>query len=69
MTRSVHRSAGSGRFISAAGAASSPGTSMREKVGEGTANDRLVYRDTATGRFVTAGRNTDDPTHTVAQRV
>lgn len=69
MTRSVHRSAGSGRFVSATDAAAAPGTSMKERVGDGTANSRTVYRDTGTGRFVTKDRNDSDPSHTVAQRV
>lgn len=69
MTRSVHRSAGSGQFVSASTAAAAPGTTMRERVGDGTANRRLVYRDTGTGRFVTKDRNDADPGHTVAQRV
>ncbi len=69
MTRSVHRSAGNGRFVSSVEAAASPGTAMKERVGDGTANNRLVYRDTGTGRFVTKARNESDPSHTVAQRV
>jgi hypothetical protein len=69
MSRSVHRSAGSGRFVSNAAAARWPTKTTTERVGSGTSNNRTVYRDAGTGQFVTRSRNDDNPGETIAQRV
>lgn len=65
MARSVHRSAGSGRFVSSAAAARWPGKTTTERVGSGTG----VYRSASSGQFVTKGRADGDPSGTIAQRV
>ena len=69
MGRSVHRSAGSGRFVSKAAAARWPDKTTTERVGRGTSNSRTVYRDAGTGQFVTKGDADGDPSGTIAQRV
>jgi hypothetical protein len=69
MARSVHRSAGSGRFVSSAAAARWPGKTTTERVGSGTGNSRTVYRSASSGQFVTKGRADGDPSGTIAQRV
>ena len=69
MARSVHRSAGSGRFVSRAAAARWPGKTTTERVGSGTGNSRTVYRSASSGQFVTKGRADGDPSGTIAQRV
>lgn len=69
MARSVHRSAGSGRFVSSAAAARWPGKTTTERVGSGTGNSRTVYRRASSGQFVTKGRADGDPSGTIAQRV
>lgn len=69
MARSIHRSAGSGRFVSKAAAARWPGKTTTEQVGSGTGNGRTVYRSASSGRFVAKGRADGDPGGTIAQRV
>jgi hypothetical protein len=69
MSRSVHRSAGSGRFVSNAAAARWPTKTTTERVGPGTSNSRTVYRDAGSGQFVTQSRNDNNPGETIAQRV
>ncbi len=69
MARSIHRSAGSGRFVSKAAVARWPGKTTTEQVGSGTGNSRTVHRSASSGRFVTKGRADGDPGGTIAQRV
>lgn len=69
MARSVHRSAGSGRFVSKAAAARWPGKTTTERVGTGTSNSRSVFRSASTGRFVTEGTATRNPSGTIEQQV
>jgi hypothetical protein len=69
MGRSVHRSAGIGRFVSKAAAARWPSKTTTERVGRDTGNSRTVYRDAGNGRFVTKSRSDGDPGGTIAQRV
>ncbi len=69
MGRSVHRSAGSGRFVSKAAAARWPSKTTTERVGSGTGNSRSVYRSASSGRFVTARTAKDNPGGTIEQQV
>ena len=69
MSRSVNRSAGSGRFVSKAAAARWPGKTTTEQVGQGTGNSHLVHRDAGSGQFVTKRQADGDPGGTIAQRV
>ena len=69
MGRTVNRSAGSGRFVSAAAAARWPTKTTTERVGSGTSNTTTVHRSAADGRFVTQAQAESDPSGTIAQRV
>lgn len=69
MARSVHRSAGSGRFVSNAAAARWPGKTTTERVGSGTGNSRSVFRSASSGRFVTGGTAKRNPGGTIEQQV
>ncbi len=69
MGRTVHRSAGSGKFVSKAAAARWPGKTTTERVGSGTSNRRTVYRDAGSGEFMTKRRADSDPGGTISQRV
>ncbi len=69
MGKTVHRSAGSGRFVSGAAAARWPGKTTTERVGSGTGNSRSVYRSASTGRFVTQGTAKRNPGGTINQQV
>lgn len=69
MSRSVNRSAGSGRFVSNAAAARWPSKTTTEQVGRGTGNGHLVHRDAGSGQFVTKRQADADPSGTIAQRV
>lgn len=66
---SVHRSAGSGRFVSKAAAARWPGKTTTERVGSGTGNARTVNRSASSGRFVTEATAHRNPDGTISQRV
>ena len=68
-SRSVNRSAGTGRFVSKATAARWPGKTTTERVGSGTGNSRTVNRSASTGRFVTAGTARRNPGGTITQKV
>lgn len=68
-SRTVTRSAKSGRFVSKAKAKSSPRTTVRERVGKGTSNKTTVHRSAATGRFVKASTAARHPGTTITQRV
>ena len=69
MAKSVHRSAGSGRFVSSAAAARWPGRTTTERVGSGTGNSRSVNRSANTGRFVTDATVRRNPGGTITQQV
>ncbi|GAB1692954.1 hypothetical protein [Krasilnikovia sp. M28-CT-15] len=68
-SRSVSRSAGTGRFVSSRTAARSPRTTTTERVGRGTSNSQTVNRSASTGRFVTAATAARHPGTTITQRV
>lgn len=68
-SRTVSRSAGTGRFVKARTAARSPRTTTTERVGRGTSNTRTVYRSASTGRFVKAATAARNPGTTITQRV
>lgn len=67
--RSVSRSALTGRFVTAAHARRSPGTTTTERVGAGTSNGRAVTRSASSGRFVTTAWGRRNPGGTVTQKV
>ena len=69
MAKTVYRSARSGRFVTKAHAKRSPRTTVAERVGPGTANNRPVTRSAVTGRFVTTRQGKTNPGETVVQRV
>lgn len=69
MSRSVHRSAGTGRFVSKAAAARWPSKTITERVGSGTDNSRSVYRSASTGQFVTEATARRNPGDTIEQHV
>lgn len=68
-SRSVSRSASTGRFVSKATAARWPGKTTTERVGSGTGNARAVARSASTGRFVTDSTAKRNPGGTITQRV
>ena len=55
MARSIHRSAGSGRFVSKAAVARWPGKTTTEQVGSGTGNSRTVHRSASSGQVPSRG--------------
>lgn len=67
MTRTVHRSASTGRFVKAATARRSPRTTTTETVGEN--GNRPVRRSSITGRFVTEATAKRHPNTTIRQEV
>lgn len=69
MDKSVNRSAGSGRFVTAKHAEASPKTTTTERVGSGTGNSKTVNRSAGSGRFVTAQTAKRNPGGTVTQKV
>lgn len=69
MGKSVHRGAGSGRFVSKAAVARWPSKTTTERVGRGTGNSRPVYRSASSGRFVTEGSAKRNPGGTIQQNV
>lgn len=69
MSRSVNRSASTGRSVSRATAARWPGKTTTERVGAGTGNNRSVYRSASTGRFVTPATAKRNPGGTINQQV
>lgn len=69
MSRTVNRSAGSGRFVSRAAAARWPSKTTTERVGPGTGNSRQVNRSAATGRFVADQAVRRNPGGTIQQKV
>lgn len=69
MTKSVNRSASTGRFVSRATAARWPGKTTTERVGSGTSNNRSVYRSASTGRLVTPATAKRNPGGTINQQV
>jgi hypothetical protein len=68
-TRSVSRSASSGRFVSGTVAARWPSRTTTEQVGGGTANARTVNRSASTGRFVKRVTVQRHPGSTITQKV
>ncbi|WHP19289.1 ABC transporter ATP-binding protein [Cellulomonas sp. ES6] len=68
-SRSVSRSAGTGRFVSKATVARWPGKTTTERVGSGTSNGRAVARSASTGRFVTGATAKRNPGGTITQQV
>lgn len=68
-SRSVNRSAGSGRFVSKAAAARWPAKTTTERVGSGTGNGRSVNRSASSGRFVTKATARRNPGGTITQQV
>jgi hypothetical protein len=68
-SRTVSRSAGTGRFVSTATAARHPRTTTTERVGAGTGNSHTVNRSAGTGRFVTAVTAARHPGTTITQQV
>lgn len=68
-SRSVHRSAKTGRFVSKATVARWPGKTTTERVGTGTSNNRPVYRSAKTGQFVSTRKGKTDPSGTIRQWV
>lgn len=69
-SRSVSRSARSGRFVTKAHAARSPRTTTTsERVGSGTSNNRSVTRSATSGRFVTTRWGNENPGGTISQKV
>jgi hypothetical protein len=68
-SRSVNRSAGSGRFVSKAAAARWPSKTTTERVGSGTGNSRSVNRSASSGRFVTDATARRNPGGTITQKV
>ncbi|MEU7901328.1 hypothetical protein [Actinoplanes sp. NPDC049118] len=68
-SRSVSRSASTGRFVSGRTAARSPRTTTTERVGRGTRNSQTVNRGAGTGRFVTAATAARHPGTTTTQHV
>lgn len=68
-SRSVSRSARSGRFVTKAHAARSPRTTTTERVGSGTSNNRSVTRSATSGRFVTKRWGNENPGGTINQKV
>lgn len=69
MGKTVNRSAGSGRFVSAAAAARWPSKTTTERVGTGTSNTTAVNRSAATGQFVTDAAAKRNPGGTIRQQV
>lgn len=68
-SRSVNRSARSGRFVTTAHAKRSPRTTTTERVGPGTSNARPVTRSATSGRFVTTRWGKENPGGTISQKV
>jgi hypothetical protein len=68
-SRTVSRSARTGRFVRTNTAARSPRTTTTERVGSGTGNARTVNRSASTGRFVTAATAARHPGTTITQHV
>lgn len=69
MSKSINRSASSGRFVSRATAARWPGRTTTERVGTGTRNSQTVFRSAATGKFVTEQAAKRNPGGTISQQV
>ena len=69
MSKSINRSASTGRFVSRATAARWPGRTTTERVGTGTSNSRTVTRSASTGRFVTPQNGKRNPGGTISQQV
>ncbi len=68
-SRSVTRSARTGRFVTKSHAKRSPRTTTTERVGPGTSNSRQVTRSASSGRFVTTRWGDQNPGGTVRQKV
>lgn len=69
MSRSVSRSARSGRFITKATAARNPRTTTTEIVGKGRSSGKTVNRSASTGRFIKATTSRRHPKATIRQDV
>lgn len=68
-SRTVSRSASSGRFVTKGYARRAPSRTTTERVGGSTRNSRAVYRSASTGRFVKASTAARNPATTITQRV
>lgn len=68
-SRTVSRSASSGRFVTAAYARRAPSRTTTERVGGSSSNARTVYRSASSGRFVSASTAARRPSTTIAQQV
>lgn len=68
-SRSVARSASTGRFVSRATAQRHPGRTTTERVGGHSRNNVAVNRSASTGRFVTGSTARRNPGGTITQRV
>ena len=68
-SRTVNRSASSGRFVTKAHARRAPRRTTTERVGGATRNSRRVYRSAGTGRFVKKSTAARRPSTTITQRV
>lgn len=68
-SRTVSRSARTGRFVRKGNARRAPSRTTTERVGGTTRNSRAVYRSASTGRFVKASTVARHPSTTVTQRV
>lgn len=68
-TRTVARSAKTGRFVTKSYAKRAPSTTTTERVGGSAKNTRTVYRSAATGQFVTQKVAEAMPATTISQKV
>jgi hypothetical protein len=68
-SRSISRSASSGRFVSRSAAARWPSRTTTERVGGTSRNTQAVTRSAVTGRFVKAATAQRHPELTITQRV
>jgi len=69
MARTAHRSARTGRFVTARAVRRSGGTTTTERIGGGTRNSRMVNRSASTGRFVKKATAERHPNTTIRQSV
>ena len=68
-SKTVTRSATSGRFVTKAFARRAPSRTTTERVGGNTRNRRACSRSAATGRFVKKTTTARRPSTTITQRV
>lgn len=68
-SRTVSRSASTGRFVTKGYARRAPSRTTTERVGGSTRNSRAVHRSASTGRFVKASTVAKNSSTTITQRV